>query len=1115
MRKLRTCLMILLAALAARGVCEQLYVELSEKPLGDMTDFSKVLDEYKSDFRAALKAKAGLVETLRGRADKVHVLRKQQYKILRQQALFARQLREASQGQWTVEQLAGPDGAKYTAGTSVIGNTVIVDIGASDVAQAVSAVSMLRGVKSVRPVAASEPKMYEAIEQIGANKAWEEMKVQDATAGKGVKIGFVDNGVYMEHPMMSGNGIESLDISWAQGPLDKSNQNNKVALSRMFETQYSYPSIYGDCHGISLASIAAGRAVSVELDGAQYNISGVAPGAWVFNYFGDNQQGLEYVVTDKADVATVAWGYEVSAFYNSYYPWYKGFVQISLNNIFLVKSAGNEGPGTLTADHVAGAAGGIVVGAATKASVTVSYLEIEGRRFNFTRTVPAGPLKLEYKLQHFSDKDTRNCTHETNYTFGPDDIAVIIPPLECEMKDLGEKLKGHIGAIIFASLDEFDINPGFFDFPFVVVTANDGFDIFDLAKTNPGTSVRIGSESFAAKPDAVASFSSRGPSVEMSLTPHVIAPGVSILAGGWGDAPDPRVGYSFQSGASMATGIVAGAAAIIRQRHPNFTNAEVKSALMSTATYASVVREEDGEPAGVLDMGAGRIDLAKALDPVLRFDPPLVDFSLVRHMQTVTRLVKVSSYSATPINVKISVRNHTAPGEMKEVHEAHLTVQPTSFTVSSLEQPKEVEFTFRSTADTPYGDHGLYVVFLNADTDAELGHIPLWAQSVCSEEERKDVFLITLDSRKCANASAPHVENLRAFYEAALNASGHTYETYEFCDTMVLALPLTVQSLCFRAVIIASGTDYGYPLNPIENELRRLMHSGVPVIQMGAHSALNWGPIDSDSYGSRWIFDHEFGFNTPPNAGWQPKHYTQVSKVDRYALIETHVPKVDRDDYDWECNVIFKDPRDVPLVFLFRDQPLINEVHAVFGSTGVTSFVGVEQLANEAEHAPFLHDIYLAATETNTSGIRVAYTYDDQGFQARLTVSITSTSKDRMLQGVQIFWDDKNGVITDSTTPGLSYRFSHDYESSRSFTPFVRVISPYQNSFVYPLGSYVFEESIITFFHRFRWYIIPAACVLVIIIAAVITIVVVKVRRSRAKGNAYKNLEKDLIDNEQ
>ena len=82
----------------------------------------------------------------------------------------------------------------------------------------------------------------------------------------------------------------------------------------------------------------------------------------------------------------------------------------------------------------------------------------------------------------------------------------------------------------------------------------------------------------AAAARRLAEFSSSGPTpLSLRLKPDVSAPGVSILSsvpGGW----------EAMSGTSMATPQIAGAAALLRERHPDWPVATIKAALIETGT---------------------------------------------------------------------------------------------------------------------------------------------------------------------------------------------------------------------------------------------------------------------------------------------------------------------------------------------------------------------------------------------------------------------------------------------------------------------------------------------------------------------------------------------------
>jgi subtilisin family serine protease len=117
-----------------------------------------------------------------------------------------------------------------------------------------------------------------------------------------------------------------------------------------------------------------------------------------------------------------------------------------------------------------------------------------------------------------------------------------------------------------------------------------------------------------------ADFSSVGPTtISLRLKPDVAAPGVDILSavpGGWGSL----------SGTSMASPHIAGAAALLVQRHPAWTVEQVKSALVQSGVDT---RSAEGETTAPTFQGGGVVSLAKADRPLLFADPSSISFELI------------------------------------------------------------------------------------------------------------------------------------------------------------------------------------------------------------------------------------------------------------------------------------------------------------------------------------------------------------------------------------------------------------------------------------------------------------------------------------------------------
>jgi subtilisin family serine protease len=152
--------------------------------------------------------------------------------------------------------------------------------------------------------------------------------------------------------------------------------------------------------------------------------------------------------------------------------------------------------------------------------------------------------------------------------------------------------------------------------------------------------------------DRIAEFSSRGPNVDGSVKPEITAPGVGIVAA---RAAGTSLGtpvndyYTTLSGTSMATPHVAGAAAILAQRHPDWTASQLKATLVAAG-------KDIGAP--VNSQGAGRVDVPTALDQTLSAQPSTIGFGVLPAPQSGTRTSTLTYHNAgsAAITLKIAVK---------------------------------------------------------------------------------------------------------------------------------------------------------------------------------------------------------------------------------------------------------------------------------------------------------------------------------------------------------------------------------------------------------------------------------------------------------------------------
>lgn len=173
--------------------------------------------------------------------------------------------------------------------------------------------------------------------------------------------------------------------------------------------------------------------------------------------------------------------------------------------------------------------------------------------------------------------------------------------------------------------------------PTVHVTAADGALIRAYAATaNAAAAMSVASfgKNSSASP-VVADFSSRGPNRYDGnvLKPDLTAPGVNVLAGYTpgltnGEHDEvvagtlvPPASWQFLQGTSMSSPHAAGLAALLRQQHPTWSPAAIKSALMTTASATQPdIQERDARGILPFGQGAGHVVPNLASDPGLVYD---------------------------------------------------------------------------------------------------------------------------------------------------------------------------------------------------------------------------------------------------------------------------------------------------------------------------------------------------------------------------------------------------------------------------------------------------------------------------------------------------------------
>jgi len=175
------------------------------------------------------------------------------------------------------------------------------------------------------------------------------------------------------------------------------------------------------------------------------------------------------------------------------------------------------------------------------------------------------------------------------------------------------------------------------EIPAAMLSKNDGAAIKPSGTATVDGTVK--QEFVTTNADVIAGFSSRGPSpFNFLLKPDITAPGVNVLSSTF-DLSKDNVGpdtWSFFQGTSMATPHVAGAAALLRWRHPDWSPDQVKSALVTTAKRPVFDHVNGTAATGVLTRGGGRIDVAAADGANATFAPASVSFGFYQGNSAIT-----------------------------------------------------------------------------------------------------------------------------------------------------------------------------------------------------------------------------------------------------------------------------------------------------------------------------------------------------------------------------------------------------------------------------------------------------------------------------------------------
>ncbi len=237
--------------------------------------------------------------------------------------------------------------------------------------------------------------------------------------------------------------------------------------------------------------------------------------------------------------------------------------------------------------------------------------------------------------------------------------------------------------------------------------------------------------------DAVAGFSGRGPRVhDAALKPEITAPGVEITAArsrfsGRGGRHDRYVALS---GTSMATPHVAGSAALLAQRHPDWTGEQLKAALIGSA--------EPSDDAGIYEQGAGRVDAARAVAQDVVATPSTVSTGRMAWPHEddapVARAVTYRNDGDAPRTLRLALPTRGPGGDPVPDGMFRLSAQTVTVPAHGT---AEVTITVDTALPAAEGTFGAHIVATDDDTGTRV----VTPVAVDREPESYDLTLRTLD----------------------------------------------------------------------------------------------------------------------------------------------------------------------------------------------------------------------------------------------------------------------------------------------------------------------------------------------------------------------------------
>lgn len=226
---------------------------------------------------------------------------------------------------------------------------------------------------------------------------------------------------------------------------------------------------------------------------------------------------------------------------------------------------------------------------------------------------------------------------------------------------------GATGVILYMSDGTAPIPPGSLDnngIPVVMIGQSDGLALKAYIKSNPSALVTIDPSGVEVNDSVdgnlLSYYSSMGPSTgDSAIKPDLVAVGTDIYMAA--QNYDPAGGqysstrYADASGTSFSGPMVAGAAALVKQKHPTWTPAQIKSALVNSASQ-NVTQDDSGDTIDVQWIGAGELDANAAVGATVVANPPTVSYGILAAAPSnLAKQIAITNLGTAPVTLTAAV----------------------------------------------------------------------------------------------------------------------------------------------------------------------------------------------------------------------------------------------------------------------------------------------------------------------------------------------------------------------------------------------------------------------------------------------------------------------------